>query len=136
MAKKKTKSPSSALGLKLPKDLRKPGWLDELLHSEIGRRILADALVAAAGAAAVALTRHQPVAKKITRAKKATAEAGSEAASVTKKLASSAAEIATETVAGVAQSLLPENAAVPEDKDTAEGKQSKKRRKKDKAETR
>ncbi len=44
-------------GFKIPKSLRKIGPLRDVLTSDLGREILADVLVAAAGAAAMALTK-------------------------------------------------------------------------------
>jgi hypothetical protein len=107
MAKKKTKSQVGALGLKLPKSLRKAGWLDDLLQSDIGRRILADALVAAAGAAAAALTRYAAESKSVAKVKNAAVETGSEAATATKELVGAAVSTGLEVVSAVAQELLP-----------------------------
>jgi hypothetical protein len=56
MAKKpKTKTPKTIAGFKVPKSLRKAGLLDALVGTPGGRKLLGDALVAAAGAAAAAL---------------------------------------------------------------------------------
>ncbi|MDB5512345.1 MAG: hypothetical protein JWR08_1828 [Enterovirga sp.] len=56
MAKKpKTKTPKTIAGFKVPKSLRKAGLLDALVGTPAGRKLLGDALVAAAGAAAAAL---------------------------------------------------------------------------------
>ena len=52
----KSKLPKKVGGVKVPKALRKSGALETLVGSEAGRRILADAILAAASAAAAALT--------------------------------------------------------------------------------
>lgn len=55
----KTKRESNTLaGIKLPKALRQGGFLTALLDSPLGRQMLADALIAAAGAAAAVLAQH------------------------------------------------------------------------------
>jgi hypothetical protein len=63
MAKDKTKKPGGKAKKgsddKLPKAFRKIGQVKELVNSELGREILADALIAAATAAAAALTAHR-----------------------------------------------------------------------------
>lgn len=107
MAKKKTKSQTNALGLKLPKSLRNAAWLDDLLQSEIGRKILADALVAAAGAAAAALTRYGAQSEQFAKVKKAAVETGSEATSAAKDLVGTAVSTGVKVVSAVAEGLLP-----------------------------
>ena len=62
MAKAKSKDkksgvPKKLAGVKVPKAVRESKSLSTLLTSNLGREILADALIAAAGAAAAALTR-------------------------------------------------------------------------------
>ena len=52
--------PKTLWGVRIPKKLRKSKLIDWLLNDPIGRNLLADALVAAAGAAAAALTRNPP----------------------------------------------------------------------------
>ncbi|HVK90217.1 MAG TPA: hypothetical protein VM468_02190 [Mycoplana sp.] len=107
MAKKKTRSQTNVLGLKLPKSLRKAAWLDDLLQSEIGRKILADALVAAAGAAAAALTRYGAQSEQIAKAKNAAVETGSEATSAATDLVGAAVSTGVKVVSAVAEDLLP-----------------------------
>ncbi|NNC00968.1 hypothetical protein HI113_44735, partial [Corallococcus exiguus] len=69
MTKKvKTKLPKEIAGVKIPKALREGDWMDNLLGSETGRQILADALVAAAGAAAAVVLSHRPKVKKMAEA--------------------------------------------------------------------
>jgi len=52
-----TAGSKSVAGVKIPKAFRKLGPIRDMLTSDLGREILADALVAAAGAAAMALTK-------------------------------------------------------------------------------
>jgi hypothetical protein len=54
---KKSSVPKKVAGVKVPKAVRESKSLSTLLTSNLGREILADALIAAAGAAAAALTR-------------------------------------------------------------------------------
>jgi hypothetical protein len=54
----KDKSAKKVLGVRIPKTVRKMDWLVEILDSDLGRRVLADVLVAAAAAAAAALVGH------------------------------------------------------------------------------
>src|SRR5688572_2656482 len=63
MAKKgkgKAKLPKTVAGVKVPKSLRQGSALAGLLDSPLTRKILADALLAAAGAAAAALVQKRP----------------------------------------------------------------------------
>jgi len=60
MAKSEVKVPKSLAGWKIPNSLRKSGVITQFLNNDLGRRILADVLVAAAGAAAAALVQHRP----------------------------------------------------------------------------
>jgi hypothetical protein len=57
MAKKK--APKSIGGIKIPKRLRKSGFVASVLAHPSSRIIMAEILVAAAGAAAAAMTRHK-----------------------------------------------------------------------------
>jgi hypothetical protein len=102
-AKKDTGVPKKVAGVKVPKAVQKSGTLSTLFSSSLGREILADALIAAAGAAAAALTRTRPA----QQAGHAVAEAGSQAASAT----SDAVQTASTAVAGViseaARNFLP-----------------------------
>ena len=88
---KKTSGKSS--GTKLTKTMKKSGFMD-LLNSHLGREILADALIAAAGAAAAALTK--------TRAGKAGA-----AATQPPDLAQTAAGAVAGVVTEAARHFLP-----------------------------
>lgn len=102
-AKKDTGVPKKVAGVKVPKSVRQSNSLSTLFNSSLGREILADALIAAAGAAAAALTRTRPA----QQAGHAVADAGSQAASAT----SDAVQTASAAVAGVigeaARNFLP-----------------------------
>lgn len=106
MAKKKSKSQTDILGFKLPKSLRKAGWLDDLLQSEVGRTILAEALVAAAGAAAAALARYGAESETGEKVKKAAVKTGSDAVSATKDVVGAVVNTGIAAVSAVAQDLL------------------------------
>jgi nucleoid DNA-binding protein len=108
MAKKsKAKLPKTVAGVKVPKAVRTSSLLDNLLNSPLGREILAEAIVAAAGAAASVLMKKRPSADQVTQAGEAIVDTGSEAASVTKDLAQTAVGAVTEVVADAAQRILP-----------------------------
>jgi hypothetical protein len=55
----KQKVPKKIAGVKVPKPLRRSTWLKSLVGNKAGRSVLTEALLAAAGAAAVALTRDR-----------------------------------------------------------------------------
>jgi hypothetical protein len=107
-AKDKTKDKKApgkgkkASGSKLPKVVRKSGLMD-LVNSDLGREILADALIAAAGAAAAALTKTRTVKK----AGSAAAGAGSQAADITKDAMQTAAGAVAGVVTEAARQFLP-----------------------------
>jgi hypothetical protein len=60
----KIKLPKTVLGIKIPKELRKglrkADWLTDLLGSAIARQLLADTIVAAAGAVAATVVAYRP----------------------------------------------------------------------------
>jgi hypothetical protein len=107
-AKDKTKDKKAAgkgkkaSGAKLPKAVRKSGLMD-LVNSDLGREILADALIAAAGAAAAALTKTRTV-KKVGSA---AVGASSQAADVTKDAMQTAAGAVAGVVTEAARQFLP-----------------------------
>jgi hypothetical protein len=108
MAKKtKAKLPKTIAGVKVPKAIRTSGLLDELLNSQLGREILAEAIVAAAGAAASVLMKKRPSADQVAQAGEAIVDTGAEAASATKDLAQTAVGAVTEAVADAARHILP-----------------------------
>ncbi len=101
MAKKKGKGKGSKTiaGVEVPKVLRK-GMLGSFLDDPRTREILADVLMAAAGAAAAALVKHRPTTQQV-------AEAGAGAAGATRDVVQGAAGAVSETVAEVARHILP-----------------------------
>ena len=108
MAKKtKAKLPKTIAGVKVPKAVRTSGLLDELLNSQLGREILAEALVAAAGAVASVLMKKRPSADQVAQAGGTIVDTGAEAASATKDLAQTAVGAVTEAVADAARHILP-----------------------------
>ena len=56
---KKHDLPKKVLGMKVPKAMRDLGWLQDFLESDLGRQVIAQALVAAAAAASAALVGTQ-----------------------------------------------------------------------------
>jgi len=88
---KAKKSTGKSTGTKLAKSAKKSGLMD-LVNSELGREILADALIAAAGAAAAALTKTRTA----KRAGAAVADAGSQTADLTQTAAGAVAGVVTE----------------------------------------
>ena len=104
---KKAKLPKTIAGVRVPKILRQSGTIDTLLNTEIGRKVLADAIMAAAGAAAAALVQNRPSGAQVARAGEAVADAGTEAASVTKDLVQGAVGVVAGAVTEAAQHVLP-----------------------------
>ncbi|KFG67213.1 hypothetical protein [Microvirga sp. BSC39] len=88
---KSKKGSGKSTGTKLAKSAKKSGLMD-LINSSLGREILADALIAAAGAAAAALTRTRTAKKAGT----AVADAGSDAVDLTQTAAGAVAGVVTE----------------------------------------
>jgi hypothetical protein len=121
MAKTKTKVPKKVAGVKLPKTLRHSDLVEAILQNDTARRLLADALIAAAGAAAAVLARKvAPSAEQVAAAGEAVADTGSKAASATADLAGGLAGTLGHAVTAMATSLLP---------DGTDGSKKKKRRK-------
>lgn len=85
------KSKNTQLSKSMKKAAKNTGIMD-LISSDLGREILADALIAAAGAAAAALTRTRPA----KQAGSAVADAGSQAADMTQTAAGAVANVVTE----------------------------------------
>jgi hypothetical protein len=88
---KTKKGTGKSTGTKLAKSAKKSGLMD-LINSDLGREILADALIAAAGAAATVLTRTRTAKK----AGAAVADAGSQTADLTQTAAGAVAGVVTE----------------------------------------
>ena len=108
MAKKtKAKLPKTIAGVTVPKAVRTSGLLDELLNSPLGREILAEAIVAAAGAVASVLMKKRPSADQVAQAGEAIVDTGAEAVAATRDLAQTAVGAVTEVVADAARHILP-----------------------------
>ena len=101
MAKKKgkDKAPKRVAGVKVPKAVR-GGLVASFLDDPRTREILADVLMAAAGAAAAALVKHRPSGREV-------ADAGAAAAGATRDVAQDAAALITDTVTEAARHILP-----------------------------
>ncbi|WP_445501449.1 hypothetical protein [Microvirga sp. G4-2] len=114
---KDKKGNKKGTGTKLAKSAKKSGLMD-LINTDLGREILADALIAAAGAAAAALTRTRSA----KQAGSAVADAGSQAADMTQTAAGAVANVVTEA----ARHLLPASlTGEGEETGKAEGKKVK-----------
>jgi hypothetical protein len=101
MAKKRKKSakpPKRLMGVKVPKTLRKVSFLRWLLDHPTGRRVLGDALVAAATAAAAALAKNAPSGDQVAKGGQAVAEAASGAAGKASDLVSLAVGAFSEAI--------------------------------------
>jgi hypothetical protein len=107
--------PKKVAGVKVPKAMRKSGSLASLFSSQLGREVLADALIAAAGAAAAALTRTRAA----KNAGKALADKGSQAASTGADLTDTASGAVASVVGEAARTIIPANLLgdEPEDED-------------------
>jgi hypothetical protein len=119
--KSKGKLPKTIGGIKVPKALRK-SLASSLLDSPKAREILADVIMAAAGAAAAALVRNRASGQQVTAAGEAAIDAGAGAASVTGEVAQSAAGAVTDVVADAARHILPTSLTAAGDDDDNEGK--------------
>ena len=104
MAKKKAALPKSVAGFKVPKSLRKNRLLTSLIASPFGRKILADALIAGAGAAAGVLIQERDEAAEAT---KAGLRKGGKTMAVAGEAVESAIEAMMSVVTDAARSLLP-----------------------------
>ncbi|WP_201838401.1 hypothetical protein [Microvirga zambiensis] len=107
MAKSKTKVPKTVAGVKVPKALRKSGWLDPLLADPQLREILADALIAAAGAAATAQVNERPSMRQVADAGEAALGASEEAGSAARDLVQDAASATAGVITDAAKAILP-----------------------------
>jgi hypothetical protein len=105
--KGKDKAPKRLAGVKVPKAMR-GGLVASFLDDPRTREILADVLMAAAGAAAAALIKHRPSGREV-------AEAGAVAAGTTRDVAQSAAEVITDTVTEAARHILPSSMTSADD---------------------
>ena len=96
--------PKKIIGMKIPKPLRDLGWLQAFLESDLGRRILAEALVAGAAAAAAALAGTQTEAG--AKAGKAVKKSARKGKHLVKDVVHSAAGAATDIIGNAARSML------------------------------
>jgi hypothetical protein len=101
-AKKDGDLPKKVAGTKVPKAVRSNSLLT-MFNTSLGREILADALMAAAGAAAAALTRTR-TAKQVGSA---VADAGSTAASNTADAMQTASGAVATVITEAARNFLP-----------------------------
>jgi hypothetical protein len=118
-SKDKKSSNKKSTGAKLAKSAKKSGLMD-LINTNLGREILADALIAAAGAAAAALTKTRTAKK----AGAAAVNAGSQGVDLTQTAAGAVAGVVTEA----ARHFLPASltgAEGAEKLDTGEAKKLK-----------
>lgn len=99
----KNRIPKKIAGVKIPKILRKNVLMKSLLGSATGREIVADALIAAAGAAASALVAKAGGAK---RAGKAIAERTQDTEEMIQHALKSAAHALTENLSGAAKAAF------------------------------
>jgi hypothetical protein len=93
--------------LKIPKSLRKSGTVNTLLNNDLGRNILADVLVAAAGAAAAALVQHRPAGAQIAHAGEAALDTGQRAVSGTADAVQAAAGTLGSVFTEAVRSIFP-----------------------------
>ena len=114
---KKSSSKKKSTGTKLAKSAKKSGLMD-LINTNLGREILADALIAAAGAAAAALTKTRTAKK----AGAAVADAGAQGADLTQTAAGAVATVVSEA----ARHFLPANLAGEGDGEERGGSEGKK----------
>jgi hypothetical protein len=113
----KTSKSKKGTGAKLAKTVQKSGLMD-LIGSNLGREILADALIAAAGAAAAALTKTRTAQK----AGAAAMDAGSKAADTATDAAQTATGAVATVVTEAARQFLPANLlGQEEDEDKGRG---------------
>jgi len=103
----KNRIPKKIAGVKVPKALRKNSLIKSLLGSATGRRIVADALVAAASAAASVLMARSD---KVQKTGAAIADAGDDATKVAKRALKSAAGAITDSLSNAAKAALGDEA--------------------------
>ncbi len=115
MAKAKGKStkkdsgmPKKVAGVKVPKELRKGSdSLSALITSPLAREVVADALIAIAGALAGNKKARDTVTKAGSQAGAAVMDAGAGAASATRDLTATATGAVAEVVTEAARKILP-----------------------------
>jgi hypothetical protein len=113
----KTKVPKKVAGVKVPKGLRNSDLVEAILQSDAARTILANMLIAAAGAAAAVLTQKvTPTAEQMAHAGEAVLDSSSKAASASADVAGSVVNTIGHVVAGAASSLLSKKPGPEEEK--------------------
>ena len=118
MAKgKASKLPKRIAGVKVPKFLRDPGTIEQLINSPVGRVVLAEALIAAA----TALKNYKPVAEAAGHVTEMVEHAGSAAAETAKDLVQNAAGGLADMAAGVVRQIVPAAPTAAEDNATTSG---------------
>lgn len=115
------KSKKKSSGTKLSKSVQKSGLM-ELFNSNLGREILADALIAAAGAAAAALTKTRTAQK----AGAAAMDAGSKATGTTTDAMQTASGAVATVVTEAARQFLPASLLGQDDDEQAGAPKGKK----------
>lgn len=116
----KKKSSKKSTGTKLSKSVKKTAkksGLMDLINTDLGREILADALIAAAGAAAAVLSKSRTGKK----AGAAAAEAGSQGLDLTQTAAGAVAGVVTEA----ARHFLPPGLTGEDSKESAKSEPKK-----------
>jgi hypothetical protein len=106
-AKGKIKVPKTIAGVKVPKALRQSGWLEPVLADPHAREILADVLIAAAGAAAAVLVKERPSMRQVAETGEAALGAGAEAGSAARDQVLDAADAAAGVIRHAAKAILP-----------------------------
>lgn len=114
----KNKLPKRIAGFKVPKALRRSKLVRGLLGSELGRHIVADALVAAAGAAATVLVRER---EEIIEAGEKGARKGKRALGLVTEAADSAAAAALGAVTDAARTMMSEKKPRPRKRSARQG---------------
>ena len=108
MAKRDTlKLPKKIAGVKVPKGLRQPSTLIDVLNNPVGRLVVAEALIAAAAA----LKNYKPVAQAAGQVADTVEKAGAEAATTAKDLVQSATSGLADVAAGVVRQIVPASSA-------------------------
>jgi hypothetical protein len=125
MAKSKVKVPKTVGGLKIPKSLRKSGAVTMFLNNDLGRNILADVLVAAAGAAAAALVQHRPTGAQVAHAGEAALDTGQRAVSGTADAVQTAAGTLGSVFTEAVRSIFPSDGTSKRSKNRKNGKKRK-----------
>ncbi|QRM28329.1 hypothetical protein [Microvirga sp. VF16] len=123
MAKAKIKLPKTIAGMKVPKPLRKSAAVTSFLNDPVGRAVLADALIAAAGAAAATLAQHRPSGAQVAQAGETVVDRGGRAGTASADTVRSAVGSLGSIASEVVQSILHSG-----DRKASKGKRNKKHR--------